>query len=346
VAARCGDGIVWQGVEECDDGNDSDTDGCPTNCLAARCGDGIVWQGVEECDDGNDSDTDACLTSCVAASCGDGFVWAGNEECDDGDGSNTNGCLTSCKTASCGDGFVWQGVEECDDGNTTAGDTCSPSCAVESLPVLHWIDNVNGGWSSEIITYANDPHAPSEPIVGAANVQQRDEAYFFTRSSFHLMSLPSRSWIDHGALTARFDDAPAASFTSCYGVSWDTSSDADILFLSGMSYQLYHVSHLTGSVTKGDSGTLPWDLGAPHVPTPSDIKAMWIALENDEGWVDCNPYLLCGASQTQTGPYTAHVTDQSYLHINESGSSSPSPRRARRGAARSARPSMPMGCSM
>ena len=26
VAARCGDGIVHEGVEECDDGNDDDTD--------------------------------------------------------------------------------------------------------------------------------------------------------------------------------------------------------------------------------------------------------------------------------------------------------------------------------
>ena len=32
--------------------------------LPARCGDGVVYEGVEACDDGNGAQTDACLTSC------------------------------------------------------------------------------------------------------------------------------------------------------------------------------------------------------------------------------------------------------------------------------------------
>lgn len=37
----CGDGVV-QGGEECDDGNDDDTDECSNLCLDARCGDGSL----------------------------------------------------------------------------------------------------------------------------------------------------------------------------------------------------------------------------------------------------------------------------------------------------------------
>ena len=53
------DGHVRAGVEACDDGNNSQTDGCLTNCTAARCGDGHVRAGVEACDDANNSNTDA-----------------------------------------------------------------------------------------------------------------------------------------------------------------------------------------------------------------------------------------------------------------------------------------------
>ena len=51
--------------EECDDGNQVDTDQCTTECRPARCRDGLVQAVLgEECDDGNLSDTDACISNC------------------------------------------------------------------------------------------------------------------------------------------------------------------------------------------------------------------------------------------------------------------------------------------
>ena len=47
----CGNGVVDTG-EECDDGNDVDTDSCRNRCLSAICGDGVVSDD-EGCDDGN-----------------------------------------------------------------------------------------------------------------------------------------------------------------------------------------------------------------------------------------------------------------------------------------------------
>ena len=110
----CGDGLVSQ-MEECDDGNQVQDDGCSNLCRAPGCGDGVL-QGDEECDDGNDSNMDACLDNCVAARCGDRLVSAGVEECDDGNADETDDCA-ACQRARCGDGFVWLGLEECDDGN-------------------------------------------------------------------------------------------------------------------------------------------------------------------------------------------------------------------------------------
>ena len=124
--SRCGDGSV-QGDEECDDGNDVETDACLGTCRNAKCGDGFVRQGVEECDDGNASSLDACSPTCKLTGCGDGFIQDG-EECDDGNQSNTDGCLNTCKKATCGDGVVWAKWEYCDDGNDVETDACRNDC--------------------------------------------------------------------------------------------------------------------------------------------------------------------------------------------------------------------------
>src|SRR5688572_23141098 len=49
----CGNGVIDPG-EECDLGEqNSDTSTCTTFCNIATCGDGLVLEGLEECDDGN-----------------------------------------------------------------------------------------------------------------------------------------------------------------------------------------------------------------------------------------------------------------------------------------------------
>ncbi len=60
----CGDGIKapW---EPCDLGEDnSDNGACTEVCELAECGDGYLWQGMEQCDDGNDNNGDGCSISC------------------------------------------------------------------------------------------------------------------------------------------------------------------------------------------------------------------------------------------------------------------------------------------
>jgi cysteine-rich repeat protein len=136
AAGRCGDGIVWAGMEGCDDGNAVAGDGCEADCSetpVAECGNGVL-EGNEECDDGNEEDEDGCVGECVLARCGDGFVWAGMEGCDDGNAEEEDECpsgaMGQCAAAGvCGDGFVWIGMEGCDDGNTSEEDEC-PSGAV------------------------------------------------------------------------------------------------------------------------------------------------------------------------------------------------------------------------
>jgi len=56
--------VVQPGVEDCDDANQEQTDGCRNNCVKAACGDGIVYDGVEDCDDGNVKAGDGCSPAC------------------------------------------------------------------------------------------------------------------------------------------------------------------------------------------------------------------------------------------------------------------------------------------
>ena len=60
----CGNGVTEEG-EQCDDGNDIDTDACSNSCTVPEtCGNGITT-GIEECDDGNTVSGDGCSATCV-----------------------------------------------------------------------------------------------------------------------------------------------------------------------------------------------------------------------------------------------------------------------------------------
>lgn len=88
-SSSCGDGKLDPG-EQCDAGAaELDDEGaCTLECQAAKCGDQLVWEGKEACDDGpnnNDNLYGACTTQCqFGARCNDGLV-QGPEECDLGD---------------------------------------------------------------------------------------------------------------------------------------------------------------------------------------------------------------------------------------------------------------------
>jgi cysteine-rich repeat protein len=131
---------------------DVDKDGQGDAC---DCGDGVI-AAVEDCDDMNVANGDGCSSSCVVESgwsctgtpsvcktiCGDGLV-RGKEGCDDKNASAGDGCdgcqvekgwycsgEPSVCTTKCGDGIL-AGAEQCDDGNANDGDGCSSKCTTE-----------------------------------------------------------------------------------------------------------------------------------------------------------------------------------------------------------------------
>jgi cysteine-rich repeat protein len=144
--ARCGDGKIQTGPEQCDDGvtNGTAASTCSATCRTVTCGNGVVEQG-EECDDNNVSDGDDCLssgtttaTTCKIARCGDSVINATTistgvprEDCDNGanNGQAGNGCSATCHTATCGNSVIDQD-ENCDDGpgKNGLGKRCNATC--------------------------------------------------------------------------------------------------------------------------------------------------------------------------------------------------------------------------
>ncbi len=110
--SACGNSIVDPG-EACDDGNQTDGDGCDSECQFESCGDGIL-QEPEECDDG--FMTINCDENCTLPECGDGTLNAfAGEKCDDGNVDDSDGCSPTCQEEYCADSVVQEG-EACDAG--------------------------------------------------------------------------------------------------------------------------------------------------------------------------------------------------------------------------------------
>ena len=149
-SVQFGDGFVVSGVEQCDDGNRNEGDGCdlngnidngyacaggtkadgtnPSNCSVVK-GDGYVVTPIEACDDGplRRGNGDGCTSL--------GQVEAG-WDCSLG-GTVFGGAPSTC-IAILGDGFVVAGQEACDDGSDSitgapaSGDGCSALGVVEA----------------------------------------------------------------------------------------------------------------------------------------------------------------------------------------------------------------------
>lgn len=147
---RCGDGIVTTNTGEvCDDGNNTNGDGCSATCQIEEdepmCGDGTVDPG-EQCDDGNNTNGDGCSATCQTEDeepmCGDGTRDAG-EQCDPN--ATPTGCATgftcsntcTCNQISnpCGNGIINTG-EQCDFAASPTGcpaaQTCTAQCACQA----------------------------------------------------------------------------------------------------------------------------------------------------------------------------------------------------------------------
>ncbi len=115
----CGNKIK-EGVEECDDGNTVNGDGCENDCTFV-CKPGDPLRGDVKCDDKNVcTGTETCGADHI---CTKGTPLSDGASC-----GTTKVCAAgACVDTTCGDKIVSTG-EECDDGNAAGGDGCETTC--------------------------------------------------------------------------------------------------------------------------------------------------------------------------------------------------------------------------
>ncbi len=103
LTSSCGDGFLDPSTgEECDRGaqnSDSAPNACRANCRDPHCGDGVLDDGKEVCDDGNTTSGDGCRADCKKVEvCNDAVVDAG-EACDDANDNPNDGCDACAATS-------------------------------------------------------------------------------------------------------------------------------------------------------------------------------------------------------------------------------------------------------
>ncbi len=182
----CGNGITEPPLEQCDDNNAQDGDGCDSQCqLEDKCGNGSIDAG-EQCDDGNKLNGDGCNSWCqTEIDCGNGFCdplenadicpedcggdcssicgnWVtecsgmeDGEECDDGP-MGSQCCSTQCKSKPCG---TW-----CGDGivQPEDGEQCEPPNTDECDQWCHEIFNPGAECGNGVIEDGEDCEPPGQ----------------------------------------------------------------------------------------------------------------------------------------------------------------------------------------
>lgn len=207
IVPVCGNQITELG-EQCDDGNDVNTDACSNSCQNVThysCGGPTAGCII---DPQGQYTTDNCDDSCpIPQACGNGILEE-TEGCDDGNTDNGDGCSSICQLEqveqNCGNG-IKEGTEECDgtDGVSVTAymNFCSTSCHL--IPIYHTEQGCPDGTiqGSEPITSiqinGNDADGETVSLTGGKSYLFRALGTFIPTSAAGYLADAGHTTIDN-----------------------------------------------------------------------------------------------------------------------------------------------------
>jgi hypothetical protein len=147
----------------------------------------------------------------------------------------------------------------------------------------------------------DSPHAPRATVVAAFDIEQTGVGYVLTADTYHELDLGNEQWMAAGPLVDIMQEAQQyGSLRSAFSQPGDSIYDqAMVLVAADGHWESYGYTILGNSFTHLMEGFIDDPPGTgwsgPNAPPVNEVTALWLDMENSQGWVMGNVLALCGA---------------------------------------------------
>lgn len=241
--------------------------------------------GVNEDSTGS---TDASATDSVSGPDGSDGGPTGDAEA-----TSVSGDTTGVDADSTGDGATEGPALPCDEDPNT--------CDAWFLP--------RGGNAWEAVTIGGPAAlAPNSAVLAAFDIEADRIAFVITQDEVIEVDLEARTWEAKTMVADRFPEVEAP-VSSAYSIPayWGGKPDAPEGITIAGSDVAFLYTYANGTFTYDQSTVFGPEWDGPGAPAGADVRAMWLDVTNDDGWVTNDLSDLCETSGP-VGPYLAVVT--------------------------------------
>jgi hypothetical protein len=159
--------------------------------------------------------------------------------------------------------------------------------------------------------------APDSPIRAAFDIESLGIAYVLTDSTYHVLRLSDRTYVEAGIRTAEFPELTsellaASSVPAGHAGSDPTRESVTFMTRAGAVIYSFNISSSTFSHSRTVTDLGPeWE--ARLAPTLGMVRAGWLALEDDDRWTSGSPSASCGRAGSRFTVYLAFITSAGHI---------------------------------